>query len=89
MKPSHRRVFLAEEARAGLALLVAAEEEGLLKEPAIAARWREIHHRVRGDDPLPRDRLAIFDLLREVATAPGNERHWIRERWAEIDRPDR
>ena len=89
MKPARRQVFLAEEARAGLALLHAAEEEGLLKDPALAARWREIHDGIRGGEPSPRDRLLIFELLREVAAAPGNETHWISNRWARIDPPER
>lgn len=87
MKPPPRRVFLAEEARAGLALLHAAEEEGLLRKPELSARWREIRERTRGGDPSPRERLEIFELLRELAAAPVHERHWIRQRWARIDRP--
>jgi hypothetical protein len=89
MNTPPRRVFLAEEAKTGLALLQAAEEEGLLRTPALAARWEEIRDRLRGDDPAPRDRLAIFELLRELAATPGCERHWIRQRWARIDRAEK
>lgn len=85
MNRARRRVFLAEEARTALALLQAAEEEGLLLNPELEA-WRDIASRPAAVESEPSARSAACHLIRKVADRPQVRDHWIGRRWHQVDR---
>lgn len=85
MKRAGRRVFLAEEARTALALLQAAEEEGMLLQSELEA-WRDIANRPAAVESEPSARSAACHLIRKVADRPQMRDHWIGRRWHQIDR---